>query len=150
MCEAAHSLLQRGPSMRKRKAEHPPPVMDLGRLFDGGSRRKLRTDAKGDVAGHGRQRDTRPAQALYNFERRLVGNSWRTHQPIPSAKRGWCCYRGCPGLCDTNAKRSRGYMTHVRCEECSVREGRDVYLCSSVKNGVLCLCHLRYHMERFS
>jgi hypothetical protein len=46
----AHYLMQMGPSMRKQLAEHPKPTRDLTNIFDFGTGRKIRSDAKGEIA----------------------------------------------------------------------------------------------------
>lgn len=47
----AHSLMQCGPSMRAKAPEHPSFTRDLSTIFHYGVGRKIRTDAKGIVAG---------------------------------------------------------------------------------------------------
>ncbi|KAL7527926.1 hypothetical protein ACHAXR_002197 [Thalassiosira sp. AJA248-18] len=46
----SHDLMQRGPPMRSLLPEHPQHSRDLTNIFDYGTGRKLRTDAKGTVA----------------------------------------------------------------------------------------------------
>ena len=47
----SHNLMQRGESMRTRKAEHPKHTRDLTNVFDFGTGRKQRSDTKGRVDG---------------------------------------------------------------------------------------------------
>ena len=136
--------------MRRQAAGHPDPVRDWSRVFDSGSGRTIRSDAKGAIAGYGRQRNNQAAHALYNLRRKQMGNSWRTHQSVACAKRGKCAYNGCPNLLRSKAKYPRSYDTHMRCEECSLMAGKDVYFCNDVKKGVPCLCHLAYHTHHCS
>ena len=49
---------------------------------------------------------------------------------------------------NSSTKRKRSYKTTMRCEECSVSEGRDVYLYNDVNNGIPILCHLVYHNSK--
>ena len=79
---------------------------------------------------------------------------WSHHQNLACEKRGKCDYENCPRRL---AGKRQGYDTNMRCEECSVLEGRDVFLCNGTKGKVegsknkweVCLCHVRYHNQKF-
>ena len=70
-------------------------------------------------------------------------------------KKGRCLWEGCPNLTLGEAKRKRGYSTFMRCEECSIAKGINVFYCNDVKGYVegkkgarkTCTCHLAYHMK---
>ena len=149
MDEAAHAFMQRGPAMRTQAAEHPEHLKDVSRMFDIKGGRKLRTDAAGyrQASAHGRQPaaiGTTKLKKLKSYESR---NSWRTHQSVPCMVRGKCAYRGCPSLKTGGRKRNRSYDTHMKCEECSAKNGSDVYYCNNKKGTMIVNCHMNHHMK---
>ena len=171
--EATHAFCQRGPPVRQRKAVHPAWVRDISLVFHPGMR-KIRTDVKMVVARMKvpsfavltATRLVAPAQlpaatqpmararpvAAVNKEECLLKyrqrkSPWRTHQSIASPKRGFCSYSCCPGATTGigSKKRNRSHKTNMRCEECSAKEGKDVFFCNVTKNGVPTLCHIEHH-----
>ncbi|KAL7525224.1 hypothetical protein ACHAWF_001263 [Thalassiosira exigua] len=147
--EAAHAFLQRGESMRTYRPVHPDPVRDLTCVWDTGSGRKLRTDAKGDVVTYTCATTTTVYDQYLSLRKKQKKNPWRTHQSVRVQPRGKCAYNKCPAYLHSNAKRKRGYNTFMKCEECSAKKGTAVYFCNDVKDGKEIRCHLRYHSEHF-
>ena len=149
----AHHLMQSGPSMRKRDAEHPPACRDLTNVHDFGHGRKIRSDAKGEIAPigmHNRSGAPAPHQRLRELRVKQSKQPWRIHQSIPIEKRGKCSWGACPGIEESKAaghKRARGYNTNHCCEECSAASGKTIYLCNQVKGGKLVLCHQYFHTK---
>ena len=149
----AHHLMQSGPSMRKRDAEHPPACHDLTNVHDFGHGRKIRSDAKGEIAPigiHNRSGAPAPHQRLRELKAKQTKQPWRIHQSFPIEKRGVCSWGACPGVEESKTrghKRTRAYKTNQYCEECSAAAGKTIYLCNSVKNGELVLCHQQYHTK---
>eukprot|EP00956_Cyclotella_meneghiniana_P004059 scaffold4911_cov47-Cyclotella_meneghiniana.AAC.17 len=119
MCSLAHSLMQRGPPMRKRAAEHPNNIRDMTNVYDFGCGRKTRTDAKGEIAA------------------------------VASAgeARGRCCWGSCPALTVPGVKRPRTSYTYMYCEECTAERGKPVHLCNEVRKGVPARCHFMHHQK---
>ncbi|KAL7527939.1 hypothetical protein ACHAWF_002369 [Thalassiosira exigua] len=143
VAEVAHAYMQRVPSMRTQKAEHPQPVRDLSFVFDCGSGRKVISDAQGTIArNHTVQRRNRPSAQLSQM---LRANPWRRHQSTACPKQGRCSYAACPGWQVSNAKVKRSHSTYMTCEECSLEKGKAVYFCNNVQNGVARLCHQHFH-----
>ncbi len=71
---------------------------------------------------------------------------WRIHQCFVTAKKGWCCWKDCPGIDNSEGTRERAYSTHKGCKECSILYGRDVFLCNDMKrNGVIEKCYIAFH-----
>ncbi len=44
------------------------------------------------------------------------------------------------------AKQARDSNTYMRCNECSIKMGKDVYLCNSYIKGMPVNCHRQYHL----
>jgi hypothetical protein len=149
---ATHTFLQRGESMRERKPDHPQPVRDLTGIFDTGSGRKMRSDAKGD---RGDSVGTRAGLAVPKSIRRLRmkqrKNPWCTHQSVAFKKKGRCGFENCPNMKKAlnGRKRKRGFDGFMRCVECSVLKGKNVYFCNTTKRGTPVVCHWRYHTKHF-
>ena len=151
----AHHLMQFGPAMRKRDAEHPPACRDLTNVHDYGHGRKIRSDAKGEMAPiaiHHRSSGVVPApqQRLRELRVKQTKQPWRIHQSCPNEKRGKCNWGACPGIAESKLaghKRTRAYNTNHYCEECSAGAGKTVYLCNQIKNGKLVLCHQQFHTK---
>ena len=119
---AAHAFLQRGESMRQQKAEHPSNVRNLNNVHHTGWGRKIRSDAQGQMAGHGPVRNASlPTTRLVSLKNKQKTNSWCTHQSIAIIKRGKCAFGGCPGLREKR-KRKRGFDTYHICEECTANK----------------------------
>jgi hypothetical protein len=71
---------------------------------------------------------------------------WRIHQSEAVAKRGRCGWEDCPGKLASKAAYPRSSNTYMRCKECSVRLGKDVFLCNGFNRGVPVNCHGHYHI----
>ena len=145
--ELTHDLCQRGPAMRKKRAEHPSYARDMGKLFGWVTGRKVRSDAKGMMMV---MPACPPVEApMYNYA--LLKNQqrkspWRIHQSQAVAKQGKCVWDDCPGKLTCKAKRKCSNQMHMRCEECSAHLGSDVYLCNGYIKGAPVNCHQRYHI----
>ena len=149
----AHSLMQTGPKMRKRAAEHPQPCRALATVFDFGCGRKQRSDAKGEVADvvvtnpnlNGENREA-PNQRLRELRAKQKKQPWRIHQSTASATTGRCSWSKCPGLKrSAGAKRPRTASTNLYCEECTAAHGKNIYLCNAFRCGSIDNCHFAYH-----
>jgi len=89
-------------------------------------------------------------KSTYNVLARMQKESpWRTHQSVGAKNkvRGYCCWGKCPGLKQTNAKRTRSYKTMLICEECTAKTGLNVWLCSGQKGNDVLPCHIDYHRK---
>jgi hypothetical protein len=175
MAELAHDLCQRGPSMRERSFSHPPIFRKMSQLHNSGVGRKVRSDANGIVAAAGSSvtevrgmiaaaglsssrmiRAISSIKALWYTQQKR--SPWRHHQSVAFEKRGRCAYNKCPGIADSKSKVPRCYETNMRCEECTVLLGRDIFLCNGTKGLVegekrtwkVCLCHVEYHKLMFN
>ena len=65
-------------------------------------------------------------RSTYNILMRMQKKSpWRTHQSVGAKNkaRGKRCWGKCPGLKETNKKRTRSYDTIMICKECSAKTG---------------------------
>ena len=141
--------------MRKQKAEHPGPIRSLARVFGAGLGRKIRSDAKGKISGHGRPRSVQAVtglslSSLTTLRKKQKKSSWRTHQSVAHTKQGKCAFKGCPHRAYAKAKglkHIRGHDTRMRCEECSAEKQRNVFYCNDTKKGTVVNCHLRHHDE---
>ena len=139
--------------MRKRDAEHPAACRDLTNVHDFGHGRKIRSDAKGEIAPiaiHHRSGAPAPQQRLRELRTKQFKHPWRIHQSCPNEKRGRCSWGACPGITKTKSagnKRARAHETFYYCEECSAAAGKKIYLCNGVKSGELVLCHQLYHTK---
>ena len=143
--ELAHTLMQRGESVRVQEPEHPQFTRDLTSVFDTGSGRRVRSDAKGVVASSTAQpRISKRVAALRQKQKRLP---WRKHQSVAYHMRGRCHYSRCPATKTSAAERKRSYLTFMRCEECSAVAGKDMFFCNDTKSKKPCLCHLAYHTK---
>ena len=71
--------------------------------------------------------------ALHNIKKKYP---WRRHQSVVHGKKGRCSWEACPNLTLGEAKRKRGYDTFMRCEECSIEKGTNVFFCNNVKGFV--------------
>ena len=155
MKEATHTLLQRGPKMRTRDAVHPPPVRDLTNAFDTHAR-AFRSDAKGLVSSSNDVRigegATRPADQKRALQMQKQRNPWYTHQPSPTITKNpkLCKYRLCPGLKRDQNQRRRGFITTMKCVECSVIENKDMFFCMKTEGKEIRNCHYKYHSLNFS
>jgi hypothetical protein len=80
---------------------------------------------------------------LKNKQRKLP---WRIHQSKVVAKKGRCEWEDCPGKLASKATYPCSSDTYMHCKECSVRLGKDVYLCNGFNRGVPVNCHWHYHI----
>ena len=139
--------------MRKRDAEHPPACRDLTNVHDFGHGRKIRSDAKGEIAPIGLHHlagAPAPQQRLRELRAKQTKHPWRVHQSCLIEKRGRCSWGACPGIDSAKAKgnkRARAWQTAHYCEECSAAAGKTIYLCNDIKNGELVLCHQHFHTK---
>ena len=171
MADLAHSLTQRGLPMRTRRFSHPPIIRDMTPLFDNNLGIVRRSDAHGNMdagvstvsavtaAGSLASRTVKAISSLKALRFTQQKRSpWRQHQSIAYEKRGRCAYVGCPGLSSGKSKEPRKWDTNMRCEECSVIDGYDVFLCNGIKGLVegekktwnVCTCHSEYHKARYN
>ena len=116
------------------------------RMYNSKDGRKLISDAKGHVSGHGCKERTINAQ-LNSLRKQQKTNSWRTHQSIPCLDHGKCAYKGCPNLRLSTGKKKRSYDTYMKCEKYSVIAKSSVYFCNNKKDGKVVNCHLCYHQK---
>ena len=125
--EATHALLQKGEPMRTQAAQHPDSKRCLTKMWCTGSGRKLRTDAKGDVASFGRARLGSAILSHLRLKRRQQMETWRHHQSVVTKKRGKCAFKGCLNIYTIEARKcKRTYNTHHKCEECSTNSACNV------------------------
>jgi hypothetical protein len=133
--------------MRKLRAEHPSWTQDMKKLFGWVTGRKVRSDAKGMMMGM-------PACPLVDapmdnyalLKNKQRTSPWRIHQSEVVARKEKCGWDDCPGKLASKAARPRSSNTYMRCEECSVRLGKDVFLCNGFNRGVPVNCHRYYHI----
>jgi hypothetical protein len=145
--ELTHDLCQRGPAMRKLRAEHPSWTRDLGKLFGWVTGRKVRSNAKGMMTVMPACLPVEVAMDNYVLLKNQQRKSpWSMHQSEAVAKQGKCGWDDCPGKLASKAKYPRNSDTHMRCEECSARLGKDVYLCNGYVKGAPVNCHRHYHI----
>ena len=135
--ELTFDLLQRGGSMRERKAEHPGYTVDLSQILGWTAGRKTRSDAKWMPP---------PTETTTQVQELSKKVPWLIHTPVFSDKRGRCCWEGCPGLiASAGAKRQCCYDLYIHCEQCSAEQGTAVYLCLSTHGKKRVDCHRPYH-----
>ena len=122
--------------MRKQKAEHLAWVRDLSVVHSAGKGRKIRTDKKGTVSKLNEQAEPvcRKGESYLQVQQRK--SPWRIHQSVACNIRKYCVFECCPNMNNNSTKRKRSYKTSMRCEEYSTSEGRYVFLCNDVKNGI--------------
>ena len=147
----AHSLMQAGEPMRAYSPEHPQMSRHLGGLWDWRFGQKIHSDCQATVArGKRGPRYVSPVAGVADLRKQQKKAKWRVHQSLVHSKRGKCCFDGCPGRVKGKANKvkvPRGYNTFMRCEECSVAAGKDIYLCNNVKGGTPVLCHVAHHQK---
>ena len=162
--ELTQKLLNEGPKLRKRNPGPAPTG-----LLDSPPGRKKRKDAKNQfvmVSPTGRNHPSTPHTSTSvkrttsymqqkRFKHTIKKEPWRSHQSIatvcPDKKHegGYCQYDHCPGS-KRKHKRRRAFKTVYRCNECSIKTGKNVFLCNQVKLIDGCrkavLCHTKYHV----
>jgi hypothetical protein len=128
-----HDLCQRGPALRKLRAEHPSWTRDMAKLFGWVIGRKVWSNAKGMMMAMpacplvGLLMDN--YALLKNKQRTLL---WRIHQSKAVAKRGKCGWEDCPGKLASKVAYPGSSDTYMRCEECSVRLAQDVFYATAL------------------
>ena len=103
-------------------------------------------DDKGTSKGTSKQKRSREKQQTEAYIRDQL---WRTHQSVATVCKGdggYCQYSLCPGFNRKNV-RKRSFPSTYRCYECSVRLGKNVFLCNTIKKGKAILCHMKYHTQ---
>jgi hypothetical protein len=142
--ELAHDLCQRGAALRTHAANHPAHLRDIDQVEGFLLGTKIWSDRKFAVASL----PLKPTHAIKQSTI-LAGQQrkqpWQVHQSLAFEHRGKCCWQKCPGLTKGNTKRKRSYDTFMRCKECSVTAGMNIFLCNDTKNGVPVCCHVAYH-----
>ena len=139
----AHTLMQQGEPMQTYSAEHPTTSRHLGGMLDFGCGRRIRLDCKASVA-----------RCTISRGPRFVGLRKKTKEGKVACasefdefkKRVMLLYQ-LSGENVSKAKTERMYDTFMRCEECSVAAGKDIFLCNNVKNGTPVLCHVAYYQK---
>ncbi len=143
--ELSFVLMQQGHPMRTREASHPKAGTNLSQVLGWICGKKVRLDSKREVVAEKtlRQETWSEYKILLRMQKK---NPWRSHQSVGAKgnARGKCCWRKCPGLKSSNAKRTRSHDTVITCKECSAKTGLNVWLCSGVKGGDVLPCHIDY------
>ena len=108
-----------------------PWLRDLTNVSEYGCGRKRRSDAKGTVS-----KAVEPVPKVMKVHKKLQDvkrkHPWRVHQSMATVRKR-CCWKDCPGRTEQDSKLP--YYTIMKCEECSIKEGRDMYFCNTVKKG---------------
>ena len=119
----------------------------MGKLYGWMTGRKVQSDAKGMMTvmlvGPPAQAPMDNYALLKNQQRKLP---WRMHQSEAVANYGKCVWDDYPGKLISKAKYPCSSDTHMRCEECSTRCGKDVFLCNSFIKGGPVNCHRHYRI----
>jgi hypothetical protein len=140
--ELTFLLMQQGAPMRRREASHPNPTVDCSRILGWTSGMKIRSDKKkplvAEAAAAGYCKEVWSECCI--LARMQKKSPWRTHQSVGARKK-------CPGLKETNAKRTRSYKTMMTCEECTAKMGSNIWLCSGQKGNNVLPCHIDYHRK---
>ena len=138
--------MQRGDEMRTLSPEHPNHKRDLTNVDEFGCGRKRRADAKTSSSTAVEPEPTviKQGKKLQTQKRK---HPWRAHQSMayvdPDGTRHRCCYDDCPGRREQKGKRP--FFTVMRCEECSIESGCNMFFCNSIKNGKAYHCHTAHH-----
>jgi len=112
--ELMFDLLQRGDSMRERKAEHPGYTVNLSQILGWTAGRKTRSDAKRIPPPAETTTQVQELLRLEELRKRQKKAPWLIHTPALSDKWGKCCWEGCPGLiASTGAKQWHGYGSYI-------------------------------------
>ena len=109
--ELAHALMQCGEAMRTRKAEHPMHLRDMTNVFDHGTGRAVRSDAKGFIARRTVQLPT--TNTISHLLEKQKKEPWRKHQSVANTKQSKCCWINCIGKRKSTAARKRSYDTFM-------------------------------------
>ena len=133
---------------RKRKAEHPAWIQDLSVVHSAGTGQKIQTDTNGVVSKLNEQAEPNGRKGESYFPVQQRTSPWQIHQTVARNIPKHCAFECCPSIINSSANCKHSYRTTMRCKECSISEGRDVYLCNDVKTGIPILCHLAYHKSK--
>jgi hypothetical protein len=166
MAALAHTLCQRGSPMRSCSVIHPPVYRNMACVFNGDVGKKMRMDAQGMISRSviptqgSRASRVLAAVAIMkaNRYRQQKRSPWRKHQSVACERRGRCTYSKCPCRLNSTAEERRSANTNMRCEECSIECGRDIFLCNGIKGKVqgsnnrweVSVCHLEFHKLMFN
>ena len=114
--------------MQRQKAEHPSWIRDLSVVHSAGTGQKIRTDKNGTVSKLNEQAEPvcRKGESYLQVQQRK--SPWRIHQSVAGNICHNCVFECYPNMNNSSTKRKRSYQTTMRYKECSVSEGRDVYL----------------------
>ncbi len=147
MRKLMHNLCQRGPVMRKLRAEHPSWMRDMSKLFGWITGRKVCADAKGMMTVQSVMlREEPPTDTYALLKNQQQQLPWRVPQSKAVTNKGRCYWDDCPGIQLSKAKCLRSSKTHMRCVECGAYLGTDLFLCNGFAKGGLVNCHRQYHM----
>ena len=157
--KTTYSCLQKGEPMRKLAAHHPSPYRNLTTTHDS-KNRKVRSDIKGKISSGMVNNAIRPAVSSPNeknqrnqarsLRKKQHHYQWYHHQSVSFTKGNLCKWEACPGRRRTHTKkRNVPHETHMRCKDCSIKEGVNMFLCNTTVKGVQRHCHFRYHMKYF-
>ena len=146
--EATHAFCQRCESIQKQKAEHLAWIRDLSMVYSAGKGQKIWTDKNGVVSKLNEQAEPvcRKGESYLQVQQRT--SPWQIHQSVACNICKHCVFECCPSIINSSANRKHSHKTTMRCEECSISKGRDVYLCNDVNTGIPILCHLAYHKSK--
>lgn len=154
--ELTYALLQDGENLRSQRPEVPKHSRNLSSVF-GLDGRRIRSDALGEVCVP--VAEPEPDRSDKGWLKREQKNyPWRTHMSYACITKGRCSYEGCPGLTKSaeTAVRKRGANTYMRCEECSVEAGGNIFFCNGVsntrsRNGQITVhnCHELFHRKHY-
>jgi hypothetical protein len=108
--ELMHDLCQRGPAMRKMRAENPCFTKDVTRLSGWFTGRKIHSDKYGFISQRAREASVemmaeRPANYVLWKHEMKQKMPWCSHQSKVVANHGRCCWDDCPGKRTMTAKR---------------------------------------------
>ena len=127
--ELSYQLMQRDETMQLYPTEHPKNSRDLTNVFDFGTGRKIHSDAHGDKVACNGVAQTGAMLQRKKFLNILKKAPWHRHQSVAHSRKGRCHYVDCPdkkaGKADN--KRARAYETCMKCKECSIALGKDVF-----------------------
>jgi hypothetical protein len=155
MAELTHVLCQHGEPIRQKQPEHPPYLSNVqAGIFAEGLGRKVKSTAHGNIPTQ-QSKTACLGPGLAAMLQTKKKYPWRQHQSLAHCKEGRCSWEKCPNLTLSTGKRKRGYGTFMRCEECSITKGKDVYFCNGIKGKKeggarewnTCQCHIEYHTK---
>mgnify|MGYP006203673597 CR=1 FL=1 len=122
--ELTHDLCQRGPAMRKLKAEHPSWIRDMTKLFGWVTGRKVRSDAKGMMM-------VMPACPLVSAPMdnyALLKNKQRTSPCAFTRARRWRKRRGADGKIARVSWQARQRIRAAATHTCAARSAACIWV----------------------